>query len=47
MAEKALKIHLKLKGKALCGARPQKRKLKFASSVDGATCGNCLRAAKT
>jgi len=44
---KNLKVHLKLKGKALCGAKPQQRKLRFATDAAAATCGNCLRAART
>lgn len=42
-----LKIHLKLRGKAFCGAKAQKRKLKFATSEETVTCGNCKRAIAT
>jgi hypothetical protein len=38
------KVHLKLKGKALCGTKAQKRKLKFVDSEDAVTCINCKRA---
>jgi hypothetical protein len=44
---KELKIHLKLKGKALCGAKPQKRKLRFATNTDAVTCENCKRDVRT
>jgi hypothetical protein len=44
---KALKIHLKLKGKALCGATKQKRKVQYATEEAEATCGNCKRAVRT
>lgn len=43
---KKLKVHLKLKGKAICGAKKKKNALRYASDVDAATCGNCLRAVK-
>lgn len=39
-----LKVHLKLRGKALCGAKKQKRPLKYATDTAEATCGNCKRA---
>lgn len=44
---KQLKTHLKLKGKAMCGAKRKKNALRFATATEAATCGNCLRAART
>jgi hypothetical protein len=42
---KALKIHIRYKGKALCGAKKQTRKLKFAEHDGDATCERCKNAA--
>lgn len=46
-----MKVHVKLKGKPLCGARKQKRKLRFVEGpkefkdlAAAEQCGNCKRA---
>lgn len=41
---KEQKVHLKLKGKALCGTKQVHRKLKFVTDEELVTCGNCKRA---
>ncbi len=38
------KTHIKLNGKAVCGVKAQKHKIKFVTDADAATCRNCLRA---
>lgn len=43
---KQRKIHLKLKGKAICGVKRKKNPLRYATDVEAATCGNCKRAVK-
>lgn len=39
-----MKVHLKLKGKAICGVRKQKRPLKFSEHEGDVTCERCLKA---
>lgn len=39
-----MKAHLKLRGKALCGAKKKKNSLKFVDEEQEATCKRCLRA---
>lgn len=39
-----MKIHLKLKSRAICGAKTRKRPLRFASDAEGATCLRCKKA---
>lgn len=38
------KIHIKLKGQAICGARTRSHKLRFAGTAGEATCKRCLKA---
>lgn len=44
---KTLKIHLKLKGRAICGLKRQKNPLRFAVAKGEETCGRCKRAVQT
>jgi hypothetical protein len=39
------KIHLKLRGHAICGQKKHKNPLKFAKDDEPATCKRCIRAA--
>lgn len=41
---KELKLHLKLKGRTLCGAKTKTRKLRFVTDKSQVTCENCQRA---
>lgn len=43
---KEQKVHLKLKGKAICGAKQKKNRLRFVDDRSVVTCGNCKRAIK-
>ena len=39
-----MKIHIKVNGKAVCGQKRKKNKLKFAENEGEATCARCAKA---
>lgn len=39
-----MKTHLKLKGKAICGQKPKKHRLKFVDDEHDVSCERCKRA---
>lgn len=41
------KVHIKLKGKAVCGQKQKINKLRFADKTHEATCENCKRAVRS
>jgi hypothetical protein len=41
------KVHLKLKGRALCGQKKKVEPLKFSTEPGDATCKRCEKAAAT